>query len=97
MQTGFLSRLFVGDANHLLHPPRPRRKREHAQKGAPLSIVLIAIGRVEPETLTVLQAGIGAVLRCPVLRRAATPEPVYAFDTRRHQYLVSIAESVCAR
>lgn len=54
-----------------------------------MSIVLIAIGRVEPETLTVLQVGIGVVLRCPVLRGAAAPEPAYAFDSRRHQYLAT--------
>jgi len=51
--------------------------------------VLIAIGRVELEILTVLQAGINVALHCPVFRDAAAPEPVYALDTKRHQYLAT--------
>jgi archaemetzincin len=54
-----------------------------------MSIVLIAVGRVETEILTVLQTGISAALHCSVSRGAAAQEPVYALDTRRRQYLAT--------
>lgn len=52
-----------------------------------MSIALIVIGRIEKEVLSILQAGISKAFRRPVIFGPAMPEPTYAFDKRRMQYL----------
>jgi archaemetzincin len=52
-----------------------------------VSIGLIAIGRVEKELLSMLQSGLSKAFHCPVFCSMTMPEPVYAFDQRRNQYL----------
>ncbi len=52
-----------------------------------MSIALIVIGRIEKELLSILQAGISKAFQRPVIFGQAIPEPVYAFDKRRNQYL----------
>lgn len=54
-----------------------------------MNTILIAIGRVEKDILDALQTGISKTFHCPVFLGQEMPEPDYAFNKSRKQYLAT--------
>jgi archaemetzincin len=54
-----------------------------------VSIVVLPLGKIEREILAVLQEGISKALRRLVLIGKALPDPDFALDQRRKQYLAT--------